>query len=189
MKKSEKAVALAKDVLKYLRYMNVRDGVAYCYGRLPDSIKDDCPGKEEAQKHIAGLTKNCKVCALGACFLSYIRLFDKVALRDISPSKPEFSTFSAGESVDVDYYDIVGQLNKIFSEKQMVLIESAFEQHCVQFAYDIDQDDIEAAEIFGQKYAEPKKRLRAIMQNIVRNNGVFKPPKLLKEASMSCCSN
>jgi hypothetical protein len=114
--------------------------------------------------------KSCHVCALGACFLANVEKTDNVPYLDSTHRRDE----------------ITENLSKIFSEGQMGLIEAAFERSS-DYGYKGDDNDntydlVEAAVEFGERYDDPTKRLRAIMKNIIKNNGEFVPPDLKKAA-------
>lgn len=176
MLKTEKAVAIAKDVLRQIRfYRNVNKG-SYVAGNLGITADDLDYDKCGAKEHISEITKSCSVCALGACFLSYVRLFNKVKFQDV---------VGAWGNIMLDRYELNdGTLGTVFSETQLLLIESAFEQKDMFDVTDLGEEtylrvkhELEDAIDFGKKYTDNKKRLRAIMLNIVKNNGKFIPKK------------
>lgn len=194
MKKSQrkKCVAVAQDVLEHMRGIAVAEGT-YCEGRLPAGVSK---AKDSAKKHIDGISKGCQVCALGACFLSYIRLYNNFSLGQLVGTFSD--RVSEDESFEVDYHDMTKELETIFTPAQMCLIETAFEKVCInddalldsyycecEDGDDYDRDEyttdaeIEAAVLFGQKYENVRLRLRAIMKNIVKNDGLFIPCKKL----------
>ena len=211
----KKCCAVAQDVLDHIKLVNVTPGT-YCDGRIPPSIPADIDcGTISAKKHIDGLSAQCRVCAMGACFLSYIRLYNKIQLDAFVDS----STTAPGENFDVDFHYIDDVLLNVFSAPQLCLIETAFERCLVNdgpvyngstdddFDYSIDErclvndgpvyngstdDDFDysidecclysetnAAIAFGSKYKNKHKRLKAIMNNIIKNDGEFIPDKKL----------
>jgi hypothetical protein len=88
------------------------------------------------------------------CMLSYVKLFDNTTV---------------GELRDLDFYDIVRKLRGIFSESQLNWMEQCFEG-C---PYN------KITNLYYNKYCKDKKDrkslLKAIMKNIIKNNGIFKP--------------
>jgi hypothetical protein len=143
--KAQKRVAIAQDVIEHLDALDPRQNYAYvhtCYTPTTDTEEDG------AQQHINKISKDCQVCALGACFLSYIRLFNKVKLCQITHAGHVFCART----------QIYDQLQEFFATSQLGEIEKAFEFNNKNF------DPSET----------PKDRLKAIMQNIVDNNGTFK---------------
>jgi hypothetical protein len=169
--KAQRAVAIAKDVLSQLRKR--QNGYVACSGVYihrealeamnPDEAKDLRDNLKAMQKG-----DSCKVCALGSAILSKARLFDKVPCQDIL----------AGED-EIDVEAIREHLHDAFSEAQLDLIESAFEGANMSSGetprVNASPNAIEAAIEFSQKHDDDKARLRAIMTNIVKNEGVFKP--------------
>jgi len=145
-----KAKAVAQDVLDYLGYLHPAKG-SYCVG--------DCPSltnmTDQAQNHITTITASCRVCALGAMLLSYIRKYNHLTVDNI--------TNFAGD-VDVSRMLIVDFLEPIFGGAQLNLIEDAFE----------GWPDHPKTAVFCAEHPDPTERLRAIMDNIIQNEGVFK---------------
>lgn len=191
----EKCMRVAQDVIDHLRLLDVRSGV-YCDGELPSTC-EDASGDDSARKHIDGISKECRVCAVGAMFLSYVRVYNKTELSEFMGHS---YGLSAGDDFEVDLDVIQDKLHTVFMPPQLELIECAFEQGPVNQKtlgiagdeYCSDEDwaqhdpnsectgaEMRAAEDFGDKYNTPMKRLRAIMQNIVKNEGLFIPDKKL----------
>ena len=76
--------------------------------------------------------------------------------------------------VSIEYEDHGYRLDKIFSPAQQRLMEYAFEGGRGYF----DSDDIPANQIpkldsFYLKYPDETDRLRAILKNVIKNNGKF----------------
>ncbi|RJQ25713.1 hypothetical protein C4577_04945 [Candidatus Parcubacteria bacterium] len=179
------AVTLAKDVLLHLDKYRTVGFSGYCSGDIPDDLNSKL--NWNAQRFIAKIEKNCGVCALGSMFLSYIRKLDDVKVKDLTlqynhHSKPIFRVERKGV---LDF-----KLREIFSEKQLLMIESAFERRSMcsnapdnydnsdwskGFGYDRVPNYIAEAINFGREFVEAKDRLQAIMQNIIANNGEFVP--------------
>lgn len=166
--KAELRVEVAKDVLKHLKTLRVLAGNTYVWSR--NSYVDfDKPSQAIARD----LQKNgCEVCALGACFLSLVAL------------KNEFDF--DGKTI-FTRHEITNRLRSVFSDAQMDLIEEAFE-------WDVEATTCGAKEkrlnAFACKYRNNNtysdtlrsrdvvcsdRRLRAIMKNIIKNKGTFKP--------------
>jgi|SRR6185436_1801424 len=102
----------------------------------------------------------CNVCALGAAFVSLINIKNKCSVDEID-----------------DHSTIFDRLEEVFGQKNMALMESAFESvRMVREDYD-DYDMLNAAADWGTKFYDDNQRLRAIMLNVVRNGGDFKLPK------------
>jgi len=106
----------------------------------------------------------CHVCALGAC------------LAGLLTSRGE--EFTEGNK----QYDIRNELPKVFSKKQLMLIEIAYERFPELAGLFARPDtipptgkQISRAYAFGLRYTTEETRMRAIMENIIRNGGQFKP--------------
>jgi hypothetical protein len=133
---------------------------------------------------------DCEVCALGACFVSAVRLGDALALTH-------------------DYYQRVGRmagksyihfsengfdqkLMSFFNPEQLDLMEAAFEcsfEHarCLPNRYEgedprhdpHDDDDVDSRLIdavnFGERFLDDDERLVAILRNMESNDGEFIP--------------
>jgi hypothetical protein len=157
----EKCVAVAQDVLERLDHLRVTTN-QYLGESLPRA------GRQDAQKLLPQLEKDCKVCALGACFLSHIRLFNEVQM---------WGELDASQQRQL----IASQLEKYFGRLELYLIETAFE--CVPLSLlqrvpNLEEDyrvSLRDALSFGWKFSKLPERLRAIMENIISNNGEFNP--------------
>lgn len=152
-----KRVAVMRDVLELLaapkrKRINIEPGT-YC--NIAMGIES--PESVDLQSVVVSNPSACTVCGIGAIFLAHARLFDSVR-------------------VDIFYGDlredaekIIDTLSGYFSEKQLRLIETAFEGRRVlaNDEYDADGDK------WVRKYSDPTKRLRAICQNVIDNKGTF----------------
>lgn len=126
------------------------------------------------------LKTNCRVCALGACLLSVVSLQNDFVFE-----------LQQGNVVGVESYDLADRLLKVFTAEQLLLIETAFE--CENFTgyFTGNYDELhmgsmtrysrrlthqlEIAKALGERFNDSKKRLRAIMRNMIANNGKFIP--------------
>lgn len=179
-------VRIAKDVLKSIKTLTVRPG--RWIGTLDgDSLKDKWGDSKDSKKQATALKKECQVCALGGLMLSTVCLLN------------EFN-WSKGH-----YYSVVKQdsmfdrLLDHFDGPQLLLIENAFElghgglaikdyngEFSESQARDaarnvkidwpsIDNNQVDRAIAFGERYKTPKGRLRGIMNNLINNHGTFVP--------------
>ncbi len=153
MDDAEKRVAIARDVIVHLNLVKPSQGT-YCYRSRPKGIR----GRDSAQNYIDKISKDCDVCALGACFLSYIRLNNQVKVHEVIGKKG----YNLNH-VSVGQYLIQQKLGSYFTSEQLNVIESAFENyHC--------EDQCDEYDDLGKT---PKARLRNIMRNIIKNKGEF----------------
>lgn len=175
------AVKIAKDVLANLNLVTLTQG-KYCQRR------NDLAGMNEldnVQPRIDELSKGCRACVLGTCFLSYVRLFNDVKLKEFRNEPGNHSLNMAPDdpddydvSIDLGYNVIRQKLSAVFTQKQMDLLERAFERPDTNLGSGNDQDDwlLIQAYNFGKKFRTNRKRVEAIMNNIIENGGIFKPP-------------
>jgi hypothetical protein len=154
MTRPERRVAIAKDVIKTVRaggFGGVDDGLGYIEGkgaRCGVNIDSD-----RAQE----IMPTCSVCARGAMMLCRIAKFNAIEV-------------FVDEIVRRDH--TTQALEDAFGEKQMNIIEAAFE--CRE-GYAEYTSLARKAVAFGDQFENPSKRLIAIMKNIVDNGGTFKP--------------
>lgn len=188
MTKKQQRVTIAADVIADLRTRKLvadtgrylfdsfnvtkEDGWETC--KLPDDM--DLAEIQYGELAEAG---TCTVCGIGALFVDAVKRHDKY-------------TADLAEAEQPSQREIHDYLGKWFSVKQLLLVESAFETR--EFldddysGYGDDEDrtpsdeDLAAAVIFGRRFSTPDKRMKAIMKNIIENDGTFKPPKLSPKA-------
>jgi hypothetical protein len=183
---NEKAVLVAEDVLLQIsakRYTPKRGSYLIVRGgyNFRGSIKDNFDTIQE-----------CQVCALGSMLMSSTHLGNLLTTEDLH---------HAPSSWEMRRSEKVTQLfNSIFTNKQLLMIETAFEGYSrfnqktltqiktdykKNFIYDepnaryskekLTFDETLACEMFNRKYKDSEKRLKAICRNIIKNNGVFIP--------------
>lgn len=160
--KEEKRIAIAKDVIKWLKEDKLVPKAGAFYLILKDQ-KDR--GKLDK---ILREQEDCQVCALGACFVGMVDLGDKLNFSDVFGSN-----FIVGTTNNiVDEYQMRRWLEKVFSTSQLIMIEKAFEYKL----YGSDSEITFKKEVdFGANYKNDTDRLLAIMKNIIKNRGTFKP--------------
>jgi len=164
------AKKIAKDVLKHLNSFRRVETGTYISGEVPQL--EGAEKNENAQDYVDTITEKCDVCALGACMLSFVRLYDDVTLDDLN-----YRSISNYELIEATFPTIKKKLLTAFSAKQLILIESAFEKESINNTLCIDVED---AISFGEAYPNNTDRLKAIMENIVENKGKFKPEILVE---------
>lgn len=162
--KAERAVMVAKDALSMLGKGKITAATG-SWVDLPGSIFDGVKPEDEKNIQICDLTdsagfKGCQTCALGALMLSEIRHTNKLALNDVL--------------LTLDYDEHGYRLDKIFSPAQQKLMEFAFEGGRGYFnTDDIPANQIAKLDSFYLKYPDETDRLRAILKNVIKNNGKF----------------
>ncbi len=154
MTKAEKRVAIAKDVIANLKTRQLKP--------LSGTYFSIAAGDEFDLQTALAKGAECTVCALGGLFACAV-------------------PYKNGDMGAVDIHNgmvIINYLRGIFEKKQLDLIETAFEKKLMGDPYPFATREAEQnhpAVRFGKKYPGHKARMAAIMQNIIKNEGTFKP--------------
>ena len=176
--KAQKRVMIAKDVLAQIKakryFAESGEWVKPLWSDDQKSIDiklDPNSSIKDAFKSKA--INSCQVCALGGLFMSCTNLNNNTTVQDMK------TEYYLGEVVQ-DNDKISNGLNRIFTRKQLMLIETYFEGgegyfkgYSEYFSY----SDEKLLVTFFKSYHDDE-RLKMIMQNIIDNNGTFKPSKL-----------
>lgn len=162
--KNQKAIDVATDVLKHLNGYTVKRGAFVAPRSLEYDSVEHCSWDKEFECILESTNvdfiKECRVCALGACFLSTLNIvgFKPACAKDFYTEKITESAIT------------------IFGEENAQLIEIAFELN--RGWGDAEDYELGAAAVkFGKRFRSDKGRLRAIMQNVIDNKGHFVPTK------------
>lgn len=166
--KAEKIILIAKDVIKQLNTKKLIANAGSYVNIYNQGLKKD----DDIQKNYSKV-KECRVCALGACMMSATKFGNILKVKDVGIGTEELDNDNTRKL-----------FNSIFSPKQLLLIETAFESHNLgtRYATDILDDTLELTDseidkcnAFYDSYCYDKDRLIAIMENIIRNEGIFRP--------------
>lgn len=168
--KAQKRVMIAKDVLAQIKTKRyVAESGCWVQPNIKAAYEKNLKDEDSVQELFAKKKiKSCNVCALGGLFMSCINLNNNTTIEDLKKE------FYIGDFV-YDDSKISNGLNRIFTQKQLILIESYFEGSQGYFRDYLSCD--EKAGTFLENYSDDE-RLEMIMQNIIDNNGTFKPSKL-----------
>lgn len=157
--KAQKRVQIAQDVIKSLNAgkLVAEQGIYVTRNRKTKAL-----GKELFDENVTcGLDTilekipKCNVCALGGLFVEAVKRHDKITTDEISSDPWQH---------ELHYY-----LKKFFSVEQLRMIEDAFESEGPSM-YGNDK-----ALTFCNTLKKPRDRMLKIMNNIVENNGTFRP--------------
>ncbi len=179
--KPQQRVAVAKDVIKMLntKFLHAKKGT---YFQFDSSVKIVPEKLDDLFSTIKRKQDSCTVCGIGGCFAGMVDLGNKITTKSV-----------IGEVDRVEYFDEIGDedmrkyLRKVFTPRQLTMIECAFEMYAGHHdgkdyakswgtkAWDKNVKDSHAADDFGRNYANSNDRLIAIMENIIKNKGEFKP--------------
>ena len=167
--KAAKRVMIAKDVLEQLQAKRIvaKKGT-YCTFKLNEvrTIKKS-DNKSVRENFHNGAITSCKTCGIGAIMLSTILFKNGINVQH------NIQFASVWNDSDTDQ-QATALVLKYFDEQQLRLIEAAFECWSVR-RFVNDQLLAEQASNFGALFSSPTKRLKAIMENIIRNKGTFVP--------------
>jgi len=170
--KPQQRVLVAQDVLaqiKAKRYLASPGTWAIPTYDNPKNVK----GEESVQKLFATQAiKTCDVCALGGLFMSCTNLNNNTTVEELGQASDLGDTLEYGDE------KLSNGLNRIFTHKQLELIENYFENADGYFGSEIATKMTDHINLFNNKYPNPQARLKEIMNNIVENNGTFVPSKL-----------
>lgn len=165
MTPAQKRVRIAKDVIEQLAlgklvaasrgYLTINDA------RLRASLNSYGSRSSLADTpwHSIFEKESCTVCGIGGVFVAAVGRANKCTVDD-SGGSPE------GEFMK-DY------LAAWFDRSQLTMIETAFERDS-SFGYS-NESEIDDALEFSESLDDPGERLTAIMQNIIDNDGNFRP--------------
>lgn len=159
LSKAEQRVAIAKDVVKQIK---VKKYVARSGSYIQPKVNFQGDVRSQFDKIV-----DCECCALGSCLLSAVKFKNTLEYDDL------FSYFERDSK-------FTKMLNSIFSTKQQALIEASFEggdylQVLETTKFRLTEEEIDKCVDFYYNFKDSKKRLIAIMENIISNKGTFKP--------------
>lgn len=181
LSKAEQRVAIAKDVLAALKAQRLYACTgtwAKIGGESPVDLEKLQVGTE-LQGVFNQANVSCDACALGACFVSAVKLGNDCKLTEDAKDNGEFHFYLPSDGGG-DRTGMSTTLSRYFDEKQLALIECAFESGTGALGlpylmFPDDNDIVDRAMEFGYSFDNDRERMEAIMQNIVSNNGEFKP--------------
>lgn len=178
---TKKAVLIAKDVLKSLRtnrYVPNCGVFARISTRSEDSINNRPNELQDIIDNLNNGSRKCEVCALGACFLSHVALYDDFKCDRLLSTIPyERNTCTLREDIRYFEPDITTLINRLYTifGLDLPLIENAFE--CGDGFYGVGTKMNVIAAMSYKHLGTSRERLIAIMKNIIRNKGRFIPPR------------
>lgn len=192
---AQKRVLIAKDVIAQIkanRYAAKTGTWVALYNKNAKKI-DFGPYSAASRKNaqvqslfLSGDVAKCECCALGGVMMSCTLYNNNQTLAD-------FYEYDCDVGAVVGYGDKFSNgLHRVFSRQQLALIECAFEggrggffvslnptSTCTPVVdpllQNVPRDTLARAIDYAKKYATPEKRMIAIMQNIIKNDGTFKP--------------
>jgi len=172
----QKRIDIAKDVIAQLafgKYMPLQNS----YAVLSDVDALDLTA--ELQKELVKV-QTCSVCALGALFISDVAKHDRCTVEEAG-IVDERLAYGLTRTTCVEQQPVRKRLRELFSDRQLAMIEMAFEGWevreitKVESVVDPDFDAYNKCLAFYHKYKTSTTRMRGIMRNIIKNDGEFIP--------------
>ena len=178
-----KRVMIAKDVLEQLdtRWLKARRNswLISESNLLTDHYITEHTKNTDLQEEILKLP-SCTACAVGAMFACAVRRADDLTLEDMRYKSPDGSYVSP--YADFGWDGLVRYLSRWFSYGQLKMIEHAFERGSggsglsdEEFSDPDFMINHNASVVFGSKFVNDTERMVAIMQNIIKHKGEFRP--------------
>jgi len=177
MTKAEKRVQIAKDVIDRINLEQIvpsnvflDDDKGYTFG-----VPFGNTPLEDGQEMKTSLNSiTCSACVKGGMFLSYVG-------RSNNHTYDEYT----GVSIEEDSKELK-KLREIFTQRQLDLMELFFEGDIFSWMHDKGKRLVKANEKMVEKFHEKyifdrRSRMIAICENIIENNGTFKPRTLKYE--------
>jgi hypothetical protein len=187
MTKAQQRVRIAKDVIEWIEAEKFRPTNGTYINNLQASARDlrrrdsEKLGERQARDVVRDAKKDyCQVCAIGAAFMCALDRADKLKMKDAGFSLGGLGGLYFDDDTMRDY------LGRWFSKVQLMAIEHAFEQSAIGGLRPVTDEEMalsQAAIAFGQhargdeveKVVVSRVVLLAIMKNIVRGRGTFRP--------------
>jgi hypothetical protein len=158
---AQKRVLIAKDVLKLISEdkVDIKKGNFIVVPLISEEV-----GECQANKAVEEGKVKCTVCAKGSLFLGHVYRTNNIIVDDLDTGN--------GSN------EIANRLKNVFTEKQLDLIETAFEGEYYNWngkSLLNEKEEQKALEFFENSHFNPTERLKAILKNIISNSGTFKP--------------
>ncbi len=194
--RAAKAVALAQDVLAHLDSTNFRTGT-YLSVQPSEANRSKWRGllgrweDLEVQEVEPLIRPDCQVCLVGALVLAKARVYDQLKLNSLFPEhlptvddEPRVPSYLTSNHNAIDM-----EISEYFDRNQRYMMENAFELTQIEAvdgpatARAVVAFGLEASLHAEDKTVEGERRARvkAVMENVVVNNGTFIPPAISED--------
>jgi hypothetical protein len=187
---AQKRVLIAKDVIKQIkakRFIAAEGSWLHLVDKYGNNIAGPLVGEADRSTQIqamflSGDAPTCECCALGGIMMACTLYNNNQTVGDLA------ADLNIGRNVRCGTAFSNG-LHRFFSRQQLALIECAFESGRGEFYVNFDsttysrssllqhvsRNTLNRALDYETAYPKTDKRMIAIMQNIVKNNGTFRP--------------
>ncbi len=159
---SQQQITIAKDVLMRIEIKQVTP----FSGSFCKLVEDGDTDSIQLSEKLKSSETYCYACAKGSLFLSYIGIVNDYKVTNTGNIAWHGERMKSKEMV---------LLSNIFSPHQLSLIETVFEDTVYPCNEVLSGEDILRCKKFAQTYPNNTKRLIAICENIIDNNGIFIP--------------
>jgi hypothetical protein len=169
MTPAQKRVLIARDALTLLEGARILPTSGNYITRVRPLVSPDVQLQEVIKTNWLAYEHSCSACALGMTLIA-------ACLR--------FNDLTVGELYDdgsrVSRAPVVEYLKRFFDADQLDLIEIAFEEGDVPTVLEstkLTPNEVMDAIVFGERFEGWREVMRAILNNIIQNEGVFVPSK------------
>lgn len=164
LSKTKQRLAVVQDVLDRIKLGQFKAKAEHFVTNL--ETNDELYKEVQVSELLKSTSTKCEVCAKGGLFMSYIGIVNSYEI--------ESWRTSVG-SPDNDKREMK-LLSKIISPKQLSLIETAFEGILYRSWNEaLSNEEYTKCRNFNSKYVTAEERLKAICQNMLKHDGIFKP--------------
>lgn len=174
MSPAEKRVQIARDVIAQLNSKRLIAEAGLWLTADAGLFNEKDIKSDPEVKDLLSKVKECRGCALGGMFMCAVERANKLKFSQLECGKnfePEYDDIG-DEAISMN--DTFSYMKKFFTQHQLELIEAAFEQG-VGVVYGRGTGPFNQAVDFANDIDDPSIRMRLIMENIIKNKGIFKP--------------
>lgn len=144
---AQKRVQVARDVIEQLNAETLVSQPGQYVEMRVQEVKAEIT-KDSQIKEVFDSLPTCKVCVLGACFVSMVRRYNDITINDLNmPETHQWGALDWFGNVIADLRVHQKYLSRLFSDEQMLLIEVAYEG--LNNAGFMDQNQEAGSEITG----------------------------------------
>lgn len=172
-KKRAARVEIAQDALRRLEADEFKVAASSGYVSL---YWDASIARPAELRDLVPLSKKCRVCLLGACFLSFAHIHDQVPSADLELFNMDWEEATCGRLGSKYVYDC---LSEYFDTNTLVRMECAFELAPLpvraRTLFGL-RPGVEDALKFGHRYVNSsRERAIAVLKYVIAHNGEFNP--------------
>ncbi len=171
--KQKQKIAIVRDALKQIEAEKFQP-TARVYADLPSLYKAEVG--TELQDHLKKRVTHkspCEVCAIGAMFLSAIRLHDRFKITQEIKDNGEVSAIAMKKN-----------LGKFFSSDELKILESSFEIYAAVLSEDLQDQFLNAYDYrYFLTQLDDRERLIWLLESVIALKGKFTLTDLIERSS------